>query len=384
VRLRRAPRRDAESGRGRAAGALGTLLVLLLSVALAAPGALATDSGPTPREMAPESEDDADTDTDAGSTPAPTPTPTPTPKPTRSPSGTSTGGSGTATASTPRLVGLTVDEARRVLVQAGRSTEGLARLPGGARIVGQEESEGGLMLVTIAEEEPANDDDPGVAPGVPTPSETEPLDPSTVPADAAQPVDDLVAECNRLDSQLDRAQLRLDDDLDLTIDEPVRLPVEVTLDIDAPSRRIVAVEDATVVDIRVTCRVNAQLRGAPEEFDIDERNWVTQSLLTERTAEWSWFVTPRRTGNTQLEVLLQPVIHVDSEDAVTGEIAASILRHPITVSVSAPADQSIGVWLDRLTGLLNSAQGLLLALTAVILAALGLWAALRHRSSPST
>jgi hypothetical protein len=270
-----------------------------------------------------------------------------------------------------------------VLLAAGRSQAGLAGLPGGARILGQRESADGLMLVTI-EEGPAAGVNPGFEPAVPEPGETEPLDPATVPVDAVQSVDALVAECDRLDVDFDPAQLRLDDDLEMTLDEPTRLPVAVTLDVDAPSRRIVAVEDATIVDIRVTCRVRAQLHGAPEEFDIDERDWVTQSLLTERTVVWSWFVTPRRAGNAQLEVALQPVIHVNREDAATGEIEASILRHPITVAVSAPADLSIGAWLDRLTNLLNSAQGLLLALTALVVAGFGLWAALRRRSSPST
>jgi hypothetical protein len=48
-------------------------------------------------------------------------------------------------------------------------------------------------------------------------------------------------------------------------------------------------------------------------------------------------------------------------------------------AVDPPPDQFLAALFDRAGGLLQSVQGLLLALTTVVVAGLGLWAALRRR-----
>ncbi|MFK5635982.1 hypothetical protein ACI3EQ_15510 [Ornithinimicrobium sp. LYQ103] len=130
---------------------------------------------------------------------------------------------------------------------------------------------------------------------------------------------------------------------------------------------------------RVSCRVQALLEGSPYEFEISEGDWVDRSFVTTDTARWSWYVTPKIGGDSTLVTRIRPILHIEDLDAgfVTEEdLDSSIKEFETRVSVTVPWTERPQEMLSRLAKTLQIAEGFVKALTGVVLAVGGLFAAL--------
>lgn len=308
--------------------------------------------------------------------PAPTASASPQPRPSRTPS-------------VPSLVGLTVSDARRALARAGLPIVGLARLPGEARITAQRGSPEGDVVVEIGRAPNMGLVAPGQAAepsDAPQATQTRPVAPAALPPVVRKTVEQLLDECRELDRYLAKALLLVDQRREMRVRDAATVPVAVTLDVDGPARRLTTTAGGKGVDVIVSCRLRARLQGPAADFHIEPGGWDEQSLLTKRTAEWSWFVTPLRRGTADLQLLLEPLVIVDDrqgDDATVLVGARSTTEMvPISVEVSAPLDVVLVEWLDRIEKFLKSLQGALVTSAAVAAAAIALWAVVRRRRSP--
>jgi hypothetical protein len=139
----------------------------------------------------------------------------------------------------------------------------------------------------------------------------------------------------------------------------------------------------------VSCVIEAELRAAKAEFDIEPQSWQLRSLHTSDTARWTWFVTPKLGGRQELELAFRPVIAVKVEqerenaDPLPREEMASEHTYPIMVNVAVPRDQWMAEKFDRVTVLFKSAAGMITAFTLLVAAFIALLVKWRQgKSSP--
>jgi hypothetical protein len=62
---------------------------------------------------------------------------------------------------------------------------------------------------------------------------------------------------------------------------------------------------ATIEDIKVSGEMLAELRGDTDIFNIVSLSTETQNIDTESYTEWEWIVTPKRSGDTPLKLIIK-------------------------------------------------------------------------------
>jgi hypothetical protein len=157
----------------------------------------------------------------------------------------------------------------------------------------------------------------------------------------------------------------------------------VTLDETTVPSRLRATGSTAAVPILVSCRVEARLAGDPDVFRISDTGWQPRSLLTSKTAEWYWFVSPRRGGNHALALDVRPVVRIEETGGRrrVSDIVASTETIDISVVVRVPPEEAAREGLDRTRGLLLAVSGVLTAIAAVAAGVLGLWRLRRRRET---
>jgi hypothetical protein len=144
--------------------------------------------------------------------------------------------------------------------------------------------------------------------------------------------------------------------------------------------RIGAAEQPGVV---VSCRIQARLHSSPYEFKVDSTRWVERSLLTQDTARWLWYVTPKVGGTHTLVLSLRPIVKLQSESSAalvsTSGAESDVQEYEISVHVNVPWMERPQEIMSRLAATLKVAQSLVEALTLLVGALLSLGAVLGIR-----
>lgn len=99
---------------------------------------------------------------------------------------------------------------------------------------------------------------------------------------------------------------------------------QLQLELKAPGRQQSAY-------IEVGRRMRASLTGAKDDFDISRIGAEVVAISDNRIARWKWQVTPKRSGQRSLYLVLSAVIKVDGTDT---DYAEEKYSHKIDVSVS--------------------------------------------------
>jgi hypothetical protein len=181
---------------------------------------------------------------------------------------------------------------------------------------------------------------------------------------------------------------------EMTRGESNAVTAAVTLDQTTPPTRILhrpgAVAEPGIV---VSCRIRAQMTASTDDFDVDQHGWIERSLLATDTARWSWYVTPKIGGTHTLVLKVQPIVAVRPTGGVAAPLPASassdIGQYETRVHVNVPWSERPQEVMSRLAETFNVAEGMVKALTALVLAVIGLLAALgirrkRGRAKAST
>jgi hypothetical protein len=158
----------------------------------------------------------------------------------------------------------------------------------------------------------------------------------------------------------------------------------VTLNRTAPRERLLPGADGEDAGVVVTCRLQARLDAAQDDFDVSDEGWVERSLLGGDTATWRWFVTPKLGGTHSLTLRVRPIVRQrptgrPSEADVAA--ASAIREYEARVDVDVPWNKRPEELMTRMASVLGVAEGLIKALTALLVAALALvvgWKKLRR------
>lgn len=192
-----------------------------------------------------------------------------------------------------------------------------------------------------------------------------------------------IEECRRLNREFEEANIIYNATEYMRRGDAHTIEAAVTLQIEVPPQKILESEEAIGRRVRVSCAVEAELRASKEEFDIQEQGWQSQSLLTSPTARWTWSVTPKRGGTHELVLAVRPVITLDDDSATLPSFEASTQRYQIAADVSVTPYQRLIEGMDRLASLLTSAQGMVVAFTALVSAIIALRLTIRRRRAKS-
>lgn len=208
--------------------------------------------------------------------------------------------------------------------------------------------------------------------------------------------------CERLNQELALANVAYNPAERMRRGNSQTIEAAVTLRTELPPQEILKTSEVVAKQLLVSCVIEAELRAAEAEFDVQPSGWQSESLLTSSTARWTWFVTPKRGGEHELILALRPVIAVEDKSEnprplpsvavdraiMTGRSTerpvASTQPYRIMVDVSVPADQWVADKFDRTTVLLKSAKGMIVAFTALAGAIIALLAIRRRRAKSSS
>jgi hypothetical protein len=188
-------------------------------------------------------------------------------------------------------------------------------------------------------------------------------------------LDEIRERCEKLNFDLAYATLVFEPEQRMVLEVASEVAANLILDQDELGETDTEGDEGT--RLIVSCTVEARLRGG--EFSIDDTDWKKESLISATSsASWSWFVTPNRLGEHQLTLEVRPVLLIDQEISTT-------VHERRTVTV---VDSSFGArllrWLGLTTDVLNTFERLLLAISAVLVAAAGVLASMwwRKREVP--
>ncbi len=167
-------------------------------------------------------------------------------------------------------------------------------------------------------------------------------------------------------------------EMDLGDGQPVH--ATVTLERNAvPDAVLPGIEAAGVPGVVISCHLQARLDASSDEFGIDDRDWVTRSLLTTNRVDWSWNVEPRVGGRHALTLYVRPIAVLETRaTAAAGTVDESdavVQVYETQVDVHVPWNERPEELMARMASTLNVAEGLVKALTALIIAVAGLGAA---------
>jgi hypothetical protein len=120
----------------------------------------------------------------------------------------------------------------------------------------------------------------------------------------------------------------------------------------------------------VSCLLQARLTASRYEFDINDSGWIDRSLHTSDTASWVWTVTPKVGGDHTLTLFVRPVVKLtEGPVSATSRAAQADIRDYATdVHVNVPWNKRPEEVMIQIASTLNVAEGLVKALTAVIVA----------------
>ncbi len=190
--------------------------------------------------------------------------------------------------------------------------------------------------------------------------------PEEVPT-ASTTLDIYRARCREAAGQLALARVIYDPNLTMRTDETSTVSAVVTFNKSAaPSVVLPGHSDATAQPVGVTCQVQARLRGATSDFDVEPGDWESRALFDNGSARWDWSVLPKRAGHKELILDLRPVVRLENQQElnVTGtEFVTEPFRSEVVVT--DPAGRWIASWVDRGGRFLQSVVVVLTALAAI-------------------
>ena len=194
-------------------------------------------------------------------------------------------------------------------------------------------------------------------------------DPDYYTYDEVPGLADYIERCRKLDRDFEEANIVYDRTERMRRGDAKTIEVAVTLRTEVPPQQVLNSEGAIGSRVRVSCVVEAELRGAGEEFGIQEAGWQTRSLLTSPTARWTWSVTPKRGGGHELVFAVRPVITLKNDigyPILSPQVEASEQTYRITVDVSVSPDQWLAEGFDRVGSVFTSAKGMIATTTALL------------------
>jgi len=197
---------------------------------------------------------------------------------------------------------------------------------------------------------------------------------------------DYIERCHHLNRDFEEANIVYSTTGRMRRADAQIIEAAATLRTELPPQEILESEDAIGSRVRVSCEVEAELRGAEADFDIQQPGWQKRSLLTSPTARWTWSVKPKRGGDHELVLAVRPVIVLEDEmgnPLPHRDLETSAQTYRIMLDVSVPADQWLAAGFDRVTSLLTSARGMILAFSALAAAIYGLRFAIRRKRAKS-
>jgi hypothetical protein len=158
----------------------------------------------------------------------------------------------------------------------------------------------------------------------------------------------------------------------------------VTLDQSVPREKVLHRSNDVTAEERglvVSCRIEARLSPSHYQFDVREKGWVARSLLTSNTARWTWYVTPKVGGTHTILLEMRPILTLRNagSDEVSAE-TASVQQYETSVRVKVPWTERPQETMSRLAATFKVAEGLVRAMTLLLVALLSLAAALRVRA----
>jgi hypothetical protein len=122
-------------------------------------------------------------------------------------------------------------------------------------------------------------------------------------------------------------------------------------------------EQTTVVEIQTSCRVQAQLTAAPDDFGISPEGFQEQSFVDSPVLRWEWQVSPKRDGNA-LSLVLQ-IRSLVRPQAAGADLLGAVRDFAASIQVVAVPKSSR----QRATSILNNP--FFDALIPVLLTAIG-------------
>jgi hypothetical protein len=197
-------------------------------------------------------------------------------------------------------------------------------------------------------------------------------------------LDEYERRCERLNRRGGEARVLYEPRKKMTRGDSAAVTAAVTLDRSLPRdevlRRTGAAEEPGVV---VSCRIEAQLRASEYAFEVSEKGWVERSFLTTNTARWSWYVTPKVGGTHTLVLYVRPIMKVRPAqpfaDASVDAARSNVQQYEVSVDVNVPWTERPQETMSRLAATFKVAEDLVKAMTAVVVAAAALGAALGVR-----
>jgi hypothetical protein len=186
----------------------------------------------------------------------------------------------------------------------------------------------------------------------------------------------------------------------MTRGESDAITAVVTLDESTPPEQILHRRSARAEPgLAVSCRIEASLSASPYEIEIDKKGWIERSLLTTNTARWSWFITPKVGGTHTLVLNIRPIVRLRQlagrsdqnrassdlagEDLVSQDLVSAeysdVQQYETTVHVKVPWTERPQEAMSRLSATFKVAEGMVRAVTLLLVATLALGGALGIR-----
>ena len=157
----------------------------------------------------------------------------------------------------------------------------------------------------------------------------------------------------------------------------------VTLDQSVPRVKVLHRRDDVTAEepgLVVSCRIQARLHASHYQFEVGDESWVARSLLTTDTARWSWYVTPKIGGTHTLVLDVRPILTLNNTETeqVSAE-ASNVQEYETSVHVRVPWTERPQETMSRLAATFKVAEGMVRAITLLIVALVALGAALGIR-----
>jgi hypothetical protein len=202
--------------------------------------------------------------------------------------------------------------------------------------------------------------------------------------------------CHKLDLTGARGRVVYEPHMEMTRGDPDVVRAAVTFDQSTPPDEILRAHAAEEPGLVVSCHIRAQLSVSEYEFEVNEQGWVERSLLTSATARWHWYVTPKLGGTHDLVLRVHPIMKTRSQDASSARTIrprhsaaqdfdlvsaenANVQEYETRIHVNVPWSERPQEMMSRLAATFKIAEGLVTALTGLVIAVLALGAALGLR-----
>jgi hypothetical protein len=185
--------------------------------------------------------------------------------------------------------------------------------------------------------------------------------------------------CERINASGARARIDYERATTMKVGDASTIRAGVTLDERVPPERLLRRTDvASASGLVVSCTLQARLAGPEDEFEIDETGWISRALVASDQATWVWSVRPKLGGDHTLTVFLRPIVRRRESGAQTEvDLAtdAEIRDYETQVHVDVPWNEKPEELMTQLASALDVAEGLVKALTALVVAVGALLAA---------